>query len=79
MVVQHGDGKLEKVILSSSFLCEDKSAQSAYVGIVSLVERIKRRYSMFLKELGQDIAARYPDLEGLSFSKLRNSSVTYLS
>ena len=75
VVVQHGDGKLEKVILSSSFLCEDKSAQSAYVGIVSLVERIKRRYSMFLKELGQDIAARYPDPEGLSFSKMRNSSV----
>ncbi len=75
VVVQYVDGSLEKVILSSSFLCEDKSAQSAYVGIVSLVERIKRRYKMFLKELGPYDAARYPDPEELSFSKMRNSSV----
>ena len=58
VAVQHGDGKLEKATLSSSLLCEDKSAQSAYVGIISLVERIKRRCIMFLKELGQDVAAR---------------------
>ena len=44
IVVQYGDGKLEKIILSSSFLCEDKSAQATYEGIVSLVDRIKVRY-----------------------------------
>ena len=75
VAVQHGDGKLEKATLSSSLLCEDKSAQSAYVGIISLVERIKRRCIMFLKELGQDVAARRPDPEGLRFSKMRSSSV----
>ena len=75
IVVQYGDGKLEKIILSSSFLCEDKSAQATYEGIVSLVDRIKVRYTMFLKELGSDAAQRYPHPDGINFAKMRCSSL----
>lgn len=75
IVAQHRDGSLEKIILSSSFLCEDKSAQATYEGIVSLVDRIKVRYMMFLKELGPDAAQRYPHPDGINFAKTRWSSL----
>ena len=78
VIVQYDEGecrRYEKLILSSSFLCEDKTAEVTANGIVRVVERLKEKYGLFLQELGEEEAARYPPLKEIGFHKMVNSSL----
>ena len=77
-MVQYGsedNSSFKKIVLSSSFLCEDKCSETIFDGIVSIIKRIKDRYDMFLKEIGDSSASRYPMVDSIGLHKMANSLV----
>lgn len=66
----------EKLMSSSSFLCEDKTAEATVDGIVCVVERLKEKRELFLRELGEEEAARRPPSKEIGFRKTVDSSLT---
>ena len=77
MVIENKDSTIETILLSASYLAEDKSSDTVSNSIDELIQRKKKTYEMFLNYANENKLNmnEFPSIDNIKISKLAKGSI----